>query len=95
MAERVYALKLFRIQHNGVRGTRATGSSAEDLAGIVDPGSIRDGEAGVGGYQRIEINKYTVTVDEAHVFAWPKWMVALNGKNRGTDDLALGVDSCR
>lgn len=45
---------------NGVRRSAGIGSSAKDLAGIVNCGGIRDGEAGVGGNERIEINQHAV-----------------------------------
>jgi len=55
------------------------------LTGIVDSDGIRDREAGVRGNQRIEVNQRAVTVDEADVFARPKRMIALNGKEGGID----------
>jgi hypothetical protein len=78
-----------------VRGTAGIGGSAENLAGIVDSDSIRDGEARVGGSKCIEINQHAITVDKADMLAGPEWMVAFNGKDCGTDDLARGVDSRR
>src|SRR5258708_26331723 len=78
-----------------MRVSAGMGSSAEDRDGIVDSDGIRYGEAGVGGNQSIKINQHAVAVDEADVLAGPEWMVALNGKDCGTDNLAGGVDSRR
>jgi hypothetical protein len=65
------------------------------LTGIVDSDGIRDREAGVRGNQRIEVNQRAVTVDEADVFAGPKRMIALNGKEGGTNNLSGAVDPSR
>ncbi len=65
------------------------------MTGIVDSDGIRDREAGVRGNQRIEVNQRAVTVDEADVFARPKRMIALNGKEGGTDNLSGAVDPSR
>ena len=66
--------RLFRSQHDGVRRSAGIGSSAKDLAGVVNAGGVRDGEAGVGGNERIEINQHAVTVDEADMLAGLEWM---------------------
>ena len=93
MTKRNSARAYFRAQHDGARRTAAIGGSAEDLTGIVDSDGIRDGEAGVGWNQCIEINQPAVAVDKANVLAGPERMVALNGKDGGTDNLAGAVDS--
>ena len=50
--------RLFRSQHDGVRRSAGIGSSAKDLAGIVNSGGIRDGEAGVGGNKDQPARRY-------------------------------------
>ena len=56
-----------------MRGTAGIRGVADDLAGIVDAEGIRDGEAGVGGGQRIEIDQRAVIVDEADDVADYTW----------------------
>jgi len=85
---------LFGSQQNGVRETAGIGRSAEDLAGIVDSGDIRYGEAGVGGNQCIEINQHAAAVNE-DVLARLERMVAGYGKDCDTNDLARGIDPRR
>lgn len=78
-----------------MRGTAGIGRSAEDLAGIVDSGDIRYGEAGVGGNQCIEINQHAAALNEADVLARLERMVAGYGKDCDTNDLARGIDPRR
>jgi hypothetical protein len=66
----------FRSQQDGVLVTAGISGIAEDLAGVVDSDGIRDGDAGVGGDQRIEIEQRAVIVDEADVLAGLERMVA-------------------
>jgi hypothetical protein len=73
--------------------TTCIGGITQDLARIVDPDGIRNGEAGIGRNEHIEINQSSLRGDEPNVLAGLEGMVARYGKNRDPDDLADGIDA--
>ena len=94
---------LFRSQHDGTRCTARGCGAAKNFAQIVDANGARDGVAGVGGDQRIEVNQRAILDNEADAetrlvqrpFARRGRMDQNLGKSRLAYDLARIVDSRR